>query len=137
APATFSIQVAPASGTLTVNAGFDGNADPNLLAGTDTLAVGDTATITFTVRFDPNGLTGPFNNVANASGESEPATATADASDDGVDPDPDGDGDPTEAGENDPTPIAFVENPVLGVAKSAAATVDNGDGTFDSAITVT
>ncbi|NIQ18623.1 MAG: hypothetical protein GTN95_00125, partial [Gammaproteobacteria bacterium] len=48
APATYSIQVAPASGTLTVNAAFDGNVDQNLLAGTDTLAPGATATITFT-----------------------------------------------------------------------------------------
>ena len=62
---------------------------------------------------------------------------TADVSDDGLDPDPNGNGDPTEAGENDPTPIAIPEIPVLGVAKQAAATVDNGDGTFDSAITIT
>ena len=62
APASYVIQVAPASGTLTPNAAFDGNLDQNLLAGTDGLAVGATATITFTVRFDPNGASGPFNN---------------------------------------------------------------------------
>ncbi|MCH7645522.1 MAG: OmpA family protein [Myxococcales bacterium] len=105
APASYSIQVVPASGSLVVNAGYDGNADPNLLAGTDTLAVGATATITFTLRFDPNGLSGPFNNTANGNGQSPFAVGTTDASDDGVDPDPNGNGDPTEAGENDPTPI--------------------------------
>ena len=37
----------------------------DLLAGTDNLVVAATGTITFTLRFDPNGLPGPFNNVAN------------------------------------------------------------------------
>ncbi|NIQ18621.1 MAG: hypothetical protein GTN95_00115, partial [Gammaproteobacteria bacterium] len=73
----------------------------------------------------------------NASGTAPGGTPTSDVSDDGTDPDPNGNGDPTEAGENDPTPISYSENPVLGVAKQAGATVDNGDGTFDVPITIT
>ena len=65
----------PASGTLTVNAGFDGSADRNLLAGTDSLAPATTATITFTLRFDPNGLTGPFDNTADGSARSPTRSA--------------------------------------------------------------
>jgi uncharacterized repeat protein (TIGR01451 family) len=96
-----------------------------LLAGTDTLAVGATATVTLNIRFDPNGATGPFNNSATASATS-PGSSTAgnvtDTSDDGSDPDTDGDGNPDEAGENDVTPITFTERPVIGAAKSAAIT---------------
>ena len=68
APATFSIQSGPtATGTLVANGGYDGSADVNLLiSGSSSLAVGSTSVITFTVRFDPNGLAGPFFNTAAA-----------------------------------------------------------------------
>jgi uncharacterized repeat protein (TIGR01451 family) len=110
------------SPTLTVNAGFDGGSDINLLDGTDTLAVGDVSEIVFTVRFDPNSETGPFNNTSTIAGDSPSTAAVTDTSDDGTDPDTDGDGEPNEAGENDPTPISFTEVPVIGVAKAASIT---------------
>jgi uncharacterized repeat protein (TIGR01451 family) len=93
-PATFVVTGISATG-VTANSSFNGNSSQNLLAGTDTLAVGDTATVTVTVRFDPNGTTGPFNNSATASatspGSSTPGNVT-DISNNGTDPDPDGDG---------------------------------------------
>ena len=110
------------SSTLTVNAGFDGGSDINLLDGTDTLAVGDVAEITFTIRFDPNSETGPFDNTATITGDSPSTAPVTDSSDDGTDPDPDGDSNPDEAGENDPTPISFTEEPLIGVAKAATIT---------------
>jgi uncharacterized repeat protein (TIGR01451 family) len=110
------------SPTLTVNAGFDGGSDINLLDGTDTLAVGDVTEIVFTVRFDPNSETGPFNNTSTITGDSPSTAAVTDTSDDGTDPDTDGDGEPNESGENDPTPISFTEVPVIGVAKAATIT---------------
>ncbi len=110
------------SPTLTVNAGFDGVSDIELLDGTDTLAVGDVTEITFTIRFDPNSETGPFNNTATITGESPSTAPVTDTSDDGTDPDPDGDSNPDEAGENDPTPISFTEEPVIGIAKAATIT---------------
>ncbi|HSR68552.1 MAG TPA: hypothetical protein VLU25_11475 [Acidobacteriota bacterium] len=136
APATFAIQAGPAAGgTLTANAGFDGNADRNLLnAGASTLAVGASATITFTVRFNPNGAAGPFSNTAIASGDSPLGSTTTDTSDDGADPDPDGDGEADEPGENDPTPISVVEAPAIGVAKQVTSLIDAGGGQFDAAI---
>ncbi len=93
-PATFVVTGISATG-VTANSSFNGNSNQNLLAGTDTLAVGDTATVTVNVRFDPNGATGPFNNSATASatspGSSTPGNVT-DSSNNGTNPDPDGDG---------------------------------------------
>ncbi|MCP3968588.1 MAG: hypothetical protein GY718_19980, partial [Lentisphaerae bacterium] len=122
------------SPTLTVNPAFNGAGDTALLAGTDVLAAGATATLSFSLTFNPGANTGPFLNSATAAGTSPAATPVGDVSDDGADPDPNGNGDPTEAGENDPTPIAYVESPVLGVAKAAGTTADNGDGTFTVAL---
>jgi hypothetical protein len=65
-----------------------------------------------------------------ATGTSPAGTPVNDVSDDGVDPDPDGDGNANEPGENDPTPVTFVEAPVIGIAKSVTSTVNNGNGTY-------
>jgi len=123
APVTYVVTAAPSSATLTgAGAAFDGTAGvgANVLAGTDTLAVGATATVSFTVRFDPNGETGPFDNTAVASGTSPAGTPVIDDSVPGTDPDPDGDGDPTN--DDGPTPITFTENPLIGVAKAGTVT---------------
>ncbi|WP_230198419.1 glycine-rich protein [Luminiphilus syltensis] len=124
APATFTVSSGPiATGTLTTNAGFDGDGDTNLLmAGSSSLAIGAFAQVSFTVQFSPNGLSGPFSNQAEASAEG-PSNTTNDTSDDGVDPDPNGNGNPDEAGENDPTPI---------VIPSPPDPDSDGDGVFDS-----
>ena len=105
APATYTTVVSSAS--LTPNPGYNGGLDSNLLAGTDSLAVGVTASLTLSVTLTPNGSLGPFLNQASASATSQGGTAVADASDDGVDPDPNGNGNPNETGENDATPVAF------------------------------
>ncbi len=138
-PATFSIQAGPnATGTLTANAGFNGIGDTDLLnSGSSSLAVGATETITVTVRFNPNGLTGPFNNTAVATGESPLGATPTDTSDNGTDPDPDGDGNPDETGENDPTPINYAENPVIGISKEAGTVSDLGGGTYQVDLTFT
>jgi len=65
APATYSVANISATG-VTANGGFDGGTDTNLLMGNDTLAVGATATVSFQLTFQPNGVTGPFNNSAEA-----------------------------------------------------------------------
>ncbi len=135
APATYSVSAGPTAVGLTGNGGFNGSGVTDLLSGGDTLAIGATATISVTVQFAPNGATGPFNNTAVASGESSVGTPAADTSDDGVDPDPDGDGDPDEPDENDPTPISFIEVPVVGVAKQASVTTSLGGGLFETTLT--
>ncbi len=81
-PATFILQVAPvATGTLTVNPGFDGDADVELLlAASSSLPVGATETIVFTVRFVPDDLPACFANPASASGETAAGTVVSGAS---------------------------------------------------------
>ncbi len=136
APATFSVSNLT-SATLFVNALFDGSADTNLLAGTDALAAGTQATVNFVVTFDPMGLPGPFLNSASGTAQSSGGDVTTDVSDDGTEPDSNGNGDPGDPGEDDATPIAFTEAPVLGVAKAASPATDNGNGTFTTTVTIT
>ena len=87
-----------ASATLTENANFNGAGDQNMLAGTDTLAIGATATITFDLIFVPNFANVPFENSVEASGVGAVSGATTtDTSQDGTDPDPNGDNSPAES----------------------------------------
>ena len=117
APATYSVTVGPTTtGGLTANGSYDGSSDINLLVGTDSLLIGATATVSFTVQFQTNGATPPFLNRATATAEGPAADPTTDDSDDGTDPDPDGDGNPNEAGENDPTPIGIPPTAVPAVS---------------------
>lgn len=97
------------SPTLTVNAGFNGSSNQNLLQGRDTLPAGAIATITFDVNITPgtgaNGF-GPFENTANANAESRGGSPVQDDSSDGVDADPDNDGNPGNNGT--PTIVSLV-----------------------------
>jgi uncharacterized repeat protein (TIGR01451 family) len=129
APVTYVVTAAPSSATLSGNALFDGTAGAgaNVLAGSDTLAAGATATVSFTVRFNPNGETGPFLNSAVGSGTSPAGTTVTDDSFPGTNPDGDGDGDPTD--DAAPTPITFTEVPRIGTAKNGVVTDFGPDGT--------
>ena len=117
------------SGDFTVNPGYDGDTDTDLLVGTDSLAAGATGTILLTVTVTPGSNLGPYSNQATAGGTSPGGSGVTDLSDDGLDPDPDGDGNPNEPGENDPTPVTFTEHPVIGAAKAVFSVADNGDCT--------
>ncbi len=66
-PASFSI-VSVLSSTLTTNPNFDGDTDINLLAGTDSLAVGANGTITLVVLVDTGGNADIYTNTADAQG---------------------------------------------------------------------
>ena len=109
APAVVSIVNAPSSaGTpLSLTSAYDGIETTDLLAGTDSLEAGATATIEFTIEVSLNGAAGPFRNQAMASSEDDAGVTTEDLSDNGENPDPDGDGDPSGPGEDDPTPVEF------------------------------
>ena len=118
------------------NANFNGNSDRNLFPGTETLPIGGSATINFSVRVTPGSNLGPFNNTARATATSPGnTTPVTDDSTDGVDPDLGGtvaannnDGDPTN--NNVPTTVSFNPTPRIGVAKQAGTVVNNGDGTY-------
>ncbi|MFH7026141.1 MAG: hypothetical protein ACHBN1_12225 [Heteroscytonema crispum UTEX LB 1556] len=131
----FSLVPNSLSGTgVTVNSNFNGTSNTNLLAGTDSLAVGANATITFSVRVNPGTKIGPYNNitVGNATGPNN--TPVTDQSTNGTNVDPDGDGDPTN--NSVPTPVTFTSIPRLGVAKAAGTVTANNDGSFTIPYTV-
>ena len=143
----YSVSV-PVIGTLSggavvsgVNGVFDGSADHNLLAFTpgDVLPIGATAAVSFTVTFFPSAGATSFSNQAVATGDlTEDGNADGDTSDDSVDgTDPDGTDSDDNPDESGTTTVTVSLDPVIGVAKSAGAVVDNGDGTFAVPFTLT
>ncbi|HXI69439.1 MAG TPA: Ig-like domain-containing protein [Verrucomicrobiae bacterium] len=115
---------------LTVNPAYNGTSNTNLLMGTNTLAAGAGGRITLTVTVAA-GTTLNYANQALATATDISGTInTSDLSDAGTDPDPNHNGDPTEAGENDPTTVVFVEHPSLTVTKNLVSSVKNTNGTF-------
>jgi uncharacterized repeat protein (TIGR01451 family) len=121
------------SPTLTVNNNFNGNQNQNLLTGTNTLAVGAEAQITFRVRITPGTSNGPFNNTATANGTTPGGETVTDASTDGADPDSDNDGNSANDGDGNPNnnnQATVVNIPRLGIAKQAGTVVNNGNGTY-------
>ena len=81
----------------------------NLLAGSDTLAVGASGLITLTVKVTPGNNPGPYDNWAFGSGKSPAGTLVDDKSQDGANPDgTDGDGNP--GNNSDPTRVRFDES---------------------------
>ena len=79
------------SADFTENTGFDGDADQDLLDGTDTLAIGDSGTVVVTVTVEPGATLTGYVNTAQAEGESPDGTVVTDDSTDGTDPDANGD----------------------------------------------
>ena len=129
APVVFAFARNLSSTGFTVNAGFNGSSDKNLLAPGNTLTAGETKTVSFILTISPNGSTGPFNNTATATGSSAvDGKTTTDASANGTNPDPDGNGIPDE---NAATPLTFPPpSPVIGAAKAVTRPVIQADGTY-------
>ncbi len=103
-PIAFTVQSLSSTDFAENWPGYDGSGNINLLAGTDTLAVGGSGTIALVVQVVPASAR-PFDNTATASGQPPSGSPVTDVSQDGVDPDPDNDNDPTD--NNDPTPVSF------------------------------
>ncbi|MEM7028973.1 MAG: hypothetical protein AAF629_05230 [Chloroflexota bacterium] len=121
-------------GTITLNSGFDGSADTDVfIPGSSSLAIGDTAQIQMDVEIttvtDQGSGLGFYSNQATIQGTTFDETITTDTSDNGIDPDPNSNGNADEAGENDPTPIDLLKNPIIGIAKNA--TLDGTQVTLD------
>jgi hypothetical protein len=115
-----------ATGFLCANPNFDGSNDTELLLNNPGcfLPKLGTAEITFRVSIETladmgNGF-GKYSNSATGVGRLiTSTTAVDDISDWGTDPDPNGNSNPNEVGENDPTFTDILQNPVIGIAKSA------------------
>ena len=123
------------SGSVTLSPSYDGSTDTAMLAGSDVLPVGETAELQLVVVVTPGSNLGPYNNQILGEGNSPGGSPVSDLSDDGAEPDADGDGnaggaDETDSEEDDPTPVEFTENPVIGTAKAIASSISNGDGTY-------
>lgn len=117
---TYSFSSAPAfvggSGTLTLNAGYDGSVNTEMIS-SGGVALGTTVQIRFTVAlssFTDQGM--GLGIYAAQAAVSANGGVTSDLSDSGTDPDFSGDGDPRGAGEDDATIFSLVDNPVIGVA---------------------
>jgi uncharacterized repeat protein (TIGR01451 family) len=106
---SFSV-VSVQSATFTVNPGFNGSGDNNLLAAGNTLPIGGSGTITLTLRVR-SAIPGPYTNQVTATGQSPATVTVTDLSEDGTNPDPDDDG---QSGDNNtPTPFTLPVNVVL------------------------
>jgi uncharacterized repeat protein (TIGR01451 family) len=134
APATIVSVSGISSAALAENTAFNGTSNQNLLLATDTLTPGQTATVQFTVRFNPHGRNN-ITNAATASASSPAGTPVNDTSTEGTDPDgTDNDNNPDESAT---TPVAIPEVPELGLAMAAATPINNNDGTYTVVYTVT
>jgi hypothetical protein len=128
-----SPQVIEGANTISISPQWFGFNVFRVLITGGTLAPGASARIRTVVQVtnvtDRGDGLGVYFNQVTITGEGPDGTPTADDSDAGIVPDADGDGDPTEAGENDPTPIIIGEEAILGVAKDAG--VAASQVTFD------
>jgi len=126
----FNIVSGSIAGTnVTVNPNFNGTSNTNLLAGTDSLPIGASRTITFNVRVTPGSNLGTYNNNALGTATGPNATSVTDTSTNGADPAPDPSGDPTKS--SVPTPVNFTSTPpIIGIAESAAKPTNNNDGSY-------
>ncbi len=130
AGATITITSAPnvSSGTCTANAAFNGTSNTNLLSGSDTIAVGASCTIRFTVQVvyaDAASVPSNTNNTATATTSLTPngppisstpsTTRTPNPSGDPTTP-------PTTTDTPSPTPVPF-NRQVVDIVKSASAAV--------------
>lgn len=108
APSTFTVVPPPVSinSIVTVNPSFTGQGSTTdlLIAGSSSLAPGQSDTIKVIVKFTPNGIVS-FTNIAIATAGNLPSGGYvgSDVSTDGNDPDPNGNGNPSDPGEGVPT----------------------------------
>lgn len=105
---------------LTINPNYNGQADTNILTGTDSLSSQQISYVDYTVRLVPGKKLGVYENYAEIdavlSGTGN-LIHTTDISNDGTLVDPDGDGD--SGNNNIPTPLNLTEHPIIGIAKQA------------------
>ena len=115
------------SSAFTVNPGYDGSADINLLAGTDELKSWNSGAVYLAVTAGPCDMLGTFENSAEASGTTPAGDVVTDISQSGPEPDPDGDG---PGNNSDVTEFEFGEDAEFGAAKRVTSIANNGDGTY-------
>ena len=133
APVSYSVVGGPvvrAGSNLVANAGFNGNAQPDLLTNASTLAAGEQDTLLVTVNVAPNGSNGPFVSTATAIAHTADAGQTVkDISNNGFDPTSDGAASTT---------LRFdLPTGLLGVSKSVGTPTLVEAGVYDIPYTIT
>ncbi|NNL46788.1 MAG: LPXTG cell wall anchor domain-containing protein, partial [Acidimicrobiia bacterium] len=121
------------SSDLTVNPAFDGSTNTSVLDGSDVLVPSATGTVFVTVTVAPGTAFGPHLDQVTATGVPPVGPDVTDLSDSGTNPDPanTNPGAPGDSGgSNDPTPVTFGENPVVGLAEDITGITDNGNGSY-------
>ncbi len=113
-----AIEILDVVSSLSINDGFIQLTDSQLLSGNDTLAVGASATIAFTLVFDPADEPGPFTNFATADAVGETGDTVSDS-----------DGATFE-------PLPPIEGPAISLLKSAGE-VTRVDGTLFQSVPIT
>ena len=128
----------------TVNTGWDGQANTNILSDDGSLDPGDSFTIDFTVTLDVNAAAAlPLTNQATVSVDDplDPANENfiVDVSDSGVDPVSSNDGEvgAVAGSEDDPTPLIIRDAAVTKEYAGHAAAASGDDGHFDVTYTFT
>jgi len=117
-PSTFpagSTATITGSSNLTANTSYDGGPDASLLAGTDTLAIAGSGSVTVQVTFTPDGAQPYTNAVSTSANGSFSTTPTADSAQTQVNP-----------------PLL----PELEITKTLDELRDNGDGSFEARFTL-
>jgi|GEM_PF-1161248 len=123
-------------GTITLNGGFNGSADPQLFGPASTLTAGTQAQIQWIVDvnnielIDQSLTLGDFSDQVMISALAPMGSVASDVSNTGTNPDPNGDGDPGESGEQEPT-IFTLQVSGIGVAKNAITVMGSSQLTLD------
>ena len=126
-PAGSTASATASSGGLGFNSGYDGVGNNSLLAGTNSLGVGASGSVTLVVNFalDANA---PYVNQASASVTGQfSGEVDSELSDDPATPGVD----------DDPTSVEPAAIPGIEATKVPVATVDSGDGSFTASFTIT
>ncbi len=135
-----AVGVPEVSGGLSAgNTAYDGVTDIRLLSGSESLAVGERATVRNVFRVV--GVAGSFLNQAEITSAFEPGgvPVAQDLSDDGSEPDANGNGDPGDPGEDDPTPILLIDpsdQPAIGLANQLTNLAEIQPGLFEAEFTL-
>jgi hypothetical protein len=103
APATYTILSLTATG-LSVNPGYNGNGNDNLLAAGTTLTPAQSGVVHLVIRVNPQGVTSTYQSSSTATGVAPDTSVVTDISQDGCNVDPDNDGNPG----NNSTPTPFL-----------------------------
>ncbi|WP_055149226.1 SprB repeat-containing protein [Jiulongibacter sediminis] len=122
------------TGNLVANSNYNGSTQTSLLdVNNSFLKAGQTAQITLGISIQSvtdQGLGfGLYSNQVTVTAEDKNSQPFSDLSDFGNNPDPNGNQDPGDAGEDDPTIIDLLQNPIIGIAKTTS--VNGQDVTFN------